>query len=37
MTSKQAQKYICGHLGYIKYANIYNLCNKVFYIKEEFN
>lgn len=37
MTSKQAQKYISGHLGYIKYANIYNLCNKVFYIKNEFN
>ncbi len=37
ITSKQAQKYICGHLGYIKYANIYNLCNKVFYIKDEFN
>lgn len=37
MTSKEAHKYICGHLGYIKYANIYNLCNKLFYIKEEFN
>lgn len=37
ITSKEAQKYICGHIGYIKYANIYNLCNKLFYIKDEFN
>ncbi|MCI8345586.1 MAG: RNA-dependent DNA polymerase [Clostridia bacterium] len=37
ITSKEAQKYICRHMGYIKYANIYNLCNKLFYIKDEFN
>lgn len=37
LTSKEAQKYICGHLGYIKYANVYNLCNKIFYTKDEFN
>ena len=30
MTSKEAQKYLCGHLGYIKYANNYNLINKLF-------
>lgn len=31
MTSKEAQKYLCGHMGYIKYANVYNLTNKLFY------
>lgn len=30
-TSKEAQKYLCGHLGYFKYANNYNLINKIFY------
>lgn len=30
-TSKEAKKYLCGHLGYIKYANTYNLENKLFY------
>lgn len=30
MTSKEAKKYLCGHLGYIKYANNYNLINKIF-------
>lgn len=31
MTSKETQKYLCGHMGYIKYANVYNLTNKLFY------
>ena len=31
MTSKEAKKYLCGHLGYIKYANVKNLKNKIFY------
>ena len=31
MTSKEAQKYLCGHIGYIKYANNDNLINKIFY------
>lgn len=31
MSSYDAQKYLCGHLGYIKYANVYNLTNKLFY------
>ena len=31
MTSKDAQKYLAGHLGYIKSANVYNLTNKLFY------
>ena len=31
MTSKEAKKYLAGHIGYIKYANVYNLENKIFY------
>lgn len=31
ITSKEAKKYLSGHIGYIKYANINNLCKKVFY------
>ena len=31
MTSKEAQKYLAGHLGYIKIANVENLKNKLFY------
>ena len=34
MTSKEAKKYLAGHLGYIKYANVNNLLEKVFYIEE---
>lgn len=30
MTSKEAKKYLCGHIGYIKYANVYNLKNSIF-------
>lgn len=31
ITSKQAKKYLAGHMGYIKIANTYNLENKLFY------
>ena len=31
MTSKEAQKFLAGHLGYIKIANVKNLTDKVFY------
>ena len=31
MTSKEAKKYLAGHLGYIKIADVYNLKNKLFY------
>ncbi len=31
MTSKEAKKYLCGHFGYIKYANIYKLKKELFY------
>lgn len=33
LTSKEARKYLAGHLGYIKYADNYNLLNKIFYIE----
>ena len=33
MTSEEAQKYLAGHLGYIKIANTHNLENKLFYHK----
>ena len=29
MSSYDAKKYLCGHLGYIKNANVYNLTNKL--------
>ena len=35
MTSKEAQKYLAGHLGYIKIANVENLKNKLFYIENK--
>ena len=28
--SKEAKKYLCGHLGYIKYASVKNLTEKLF-------
>ena len=31
LTSKEAKKYLAGHLGYIKYANVNNLVNSIFY------
>ncbi len=31
LTCKEAQKYLTGHLGYIKIANTYNLESKLFY------
>jgi hypothetical protein len=31
MTSKEAKKYLCGHFGYIKYANVNGLTKKLFY------
>ena len=33
MTSRDAKKYLSGHMGYIKYANVNNLLNKLFYIE----
>ena len=34
MTSKESKKYLAGHIGYIKYANVNNLLEKLFYIEE---
>jgi len=31
MTSKEAKKYLAGHLGYIQIANVKNLIEKLFY------
>lgn len=33
ITSKEAHKYLAGHMGYIKYANTKNLENKLFYFE----
>ena len=33
MTSKEARIYLAGHMGYIKYADTYNLENRLFYIE----
>ena len=33
ITSKEAKKYLAGHMGYIKIANAQNLKSKLFYIK----
>lgn len=33
MTSEDAKKYLAGHMGYIKIANVYNLTSKLFYIE----
>lgn len=30
LSSKEARKYLCGHFGYIKYANVKNLAGKLF-------
>lgn len=33
MNSKEAKKYLTGYMGYIHYADIYHLSEKVFYIE----
>lgn len=35
MDSKEAKKHLCGHFGYMKYANVYNLCNSIFVNENE--
>lgn len=32
-TKREAHKYLAGHLGYTKYANVYTLNRKLFYIE----
>ena len=34
ISSKNAKRFLVGHMGYIKYANTNNLLNKLFYIEE---
>ncbi len=34
MSSKEAKKQLAGHIGYAKWANIYNLSNKLFYLEK---
>lgn len=34
MSSKEAKVYLCGHIGYIKYADVHNLTDKLFYLSE---
>lgn len=34
ISSKEAKKHLCGHMGYIKYANVRNLTEKLFYIED---
>lgn len=33
ISSKEAKKYLAGHMGYIKYANANNLLEKLFYLE----
>lgn len=33
ITSKEAHRYLSGHMGYIKLANVKNLTEKLFYIE----
>lgn len=33
LSSKEAKRYLAGHLGYIQIANVYELKNKLFYIE----
>lgn len=33
ITSKEAHRYLAGHMGYIKLANVKNLTEKLFYIE----
>ena len=34
ITSKEAKIYLAGHMGYIKYADVKNLTDKLFYVEE---
>ena len=31
ISSKKSKKYLCGHMGYIKIANVNNLTDRLFY------
>lgn len=36
ITSLDAKRCLAGHMGYLKWADIYNLSNKIFYIEDAF-
>lgn len=36
ISSIEAKKYLAGHIGYIKWANVYNLTRRIFYTEENF-
>ena len=36
MNSHDAKKYLAGHVGYIKWADVYNLTKKLFYVEKDF-
>ena len=35
LTSKEAKKYLCGHMGYIQIADVHNLTNTLFEIEQQ--
>ena len=35
ITSKEAKKYLAGHMGYIQIANVKNLTEKLFFIEKQ--
>ena len=37
MSSHEAKVFLAGHIGYIKWADVYNLTNKLFYIEKDFD
>lgn len=37
MSSAEAKRYLAGHIGYIKWANIYNLSKSLFYLEKDFD
>lgn len=37
ITSKEAKVSLAGHIGYVKWADIYNLSNNLFYLEEDFD
>ena len=36
LSSHDAKQYLAGHIGYIKWANVHNLTNKLFYVEKDF-
>ena len=36
ISGSEARNYLAGHIGYIKWADVYNLTNKLFYVEKPF-